>query len=176
MCLISNVEIIFLWWQKEGTILTDLMGEHSRWINKCLYEILSMKRGGCFSRMRISQSQTWYVCSIAYVHIQLLHKVMLYVMPRISQSPKSQSLKEKKLKRFQIQEYDSESSFPLEGPFCCLEVPQKNRGADFMHEEAKLLSKANVNKFKIWGKNIYVLPFCVWLSDVLHLVLSSICA
>lgn len=98
MCLISNVEIIFLWWQKEGTILTDLMGEHSRWINKCLYEILSMKRGGCFSRMRISQSQTWYVCSIAYVHIQLLHKVILYVMPRISQSPKSQSLKEKKIK------------------------------------------------------------------------------
>ena len=82
-------------------------------------------------------------------------------MPRISQSPKSQSLKEKKLKRFQIQEYDSESSFPLEGPFCCLEKKQKNRGADFMHEEAKLLSKANVNKFKIWGKNIYVLPFCV---------------
>lgn len=63
-------------------------------------------------------------------------------MPRISQSPKSQSLKEKKLKRFQIQEYDSESSFPLEGPFCCLEVPQKKHGSRLYARRSKIAVKS----------------------------------
>lgn len=58
--------------------------------------------------------------------------------------------KEKDLKRFPVLEYDSESCSPFKILCAVWKILKAmGGGADFIGEEAKMLSKANVNKFKI---------------------------
>lgn len=53
------------------SILTDLIGEHSRLINKCLCKALRMKSDRHLSRMRISKSQAQCMVLLVYAHIEL---------------------------------------------------------------------------------------------------------